>query len=94
MTLIHICGIRHSFRVSYSEKAAATGFRESRVVLQVLLRWATQRGRTVMPKSVTPERIRENFHLDFEIPDHLMAVLDGLSSRVCQKYAWNPENVL
>ena len=65
-----------------------------RVVLQVLLRWATQRGRTVMPKSVTPERIRENFHLDFEIPDHLMAVLDGLSSRVCQKYAWNPENVL
>ena len=94
MTLIHICGIRPSFRVSYSEKAATTGFCGRCVVLQVLLRWATQRGRTVMPKSVTPERIRENFHLDFVIPDHLMAVLDGLSSRVCQKYAWNPENVL
>jgi 2,5-diketo-D-gluconate reductase A len=42
--------------------------RVERSPAQVVLRWICQRGSIVFPKSVTPERIRENFALfDFEL---------------------------
>ncbi len=42
--------------------------RLGRTPAQVVLRWHVQHGRIVFPKSVTPERIRENFELfDFEL---------------------------
>lgn len=48
---------------------------------QVILRWHLQLGNVVIPKSVTPERIRENLELfDFELSDGEMAAISELES--------------
>ncbi|WP_432016796.1 aldo/keto reductase [Streptomyces hydrogenans] len=46
---------------------------------QVVLRWHLQLGNIVIPKSVTPERIRQNLDVfDFTLTDDEMAALAGL----------------
>ena len=48
---------------------------------QVMLRWQLQRGRQVIPKSVNPERIRENLDVfGFELTDDELGKLDALDT--------------
>jgi len=48
---------------------------------QVMLRWGIQEGRSVIPKSVNPTRIAENFDVfDFELSDDELTRIDGLNT--------------
>ncbi len=48
---------------------------------QVVLRWHLQIGNVVFPKSVTPERIRENFEVfDFHLSDAEMGAIETLDA--------------
>ncbi|HYG96889.1 MAG TPA: aldo/keto reductase [Solirubrobacterales bacterium] len=52
-----------------------------RTPAQVILRWHLQVGNVVIPKSVTPERIRQNYELfDFELSEDDMAALERLDT--------------
>ena len=45
-----------------------TNKRQCRALSQVLIRWGIQHGSSVLPKSVTPERIEQNLHVfDWEL---------------------------
>jgi 2,5-diketo-D-gluconate reductase A len=60
-----------------SEIGAAHG----KSVAQVVLRWLTQRNVVVIPKSVRPERMRENLDIfDFELTDDEMARIASLDT--------------
>ncbi len=53
--------------------------RHGRTVAQVILRWEIQLGNVVIPRSVTPERIRENAAIfDFTLSDGDMATIATL----------------
>ncbi|MGI5117910.1 aldo/keto reductase [Marinactinospora thermotolerans] len=61
------------------EIAAAHG----RTPAQVMLRWHLQQNRQVIPKSVTPSRIAENFDVfDFELTADQLAAIDALDTGV------------
>lgn len=50
-----------------------------RTPAQVILRWHVQLGNVVIPKSITPARIEENFKIfDFELDDGQMHAISGL----------------
>ena len=54
--------------------------RLSRTPAQVILRWHLQLGNVVIPKSVTPSRIAENFAIfDFELEPADLAAIEGLN---------------
>jgi len=68
---------------------------KGKTVQQVLLMWGLQKGWSVLPKSVTPERIQKNYELDgWSLTDDEMKVLDSLPERfkVCGD-AWLPIKV-
>jgi 2,5-diketo-D-gluconate reductase A len=55
--------------------------RHDKTPAQAILRWHLQLGNVVIPKSATPERIRENIDLfDFELADEEMAAIGELES--------------
>jgi 2,5-diketo-D-gluconate reductase A len=58
---------------------AAVAEGHGRTPAQVILRWHLQLGNVVIPKSVTPERIRENIDVfDFELSEAEMEAIGGL----------------
>lgn len=53
--------------------------KHNRTPAQVVLRWHVQQGTVVIPKSVTPSRVRENTEIfDFELEDLDMAAIASL----------------
>ena len=57
---------------------------------QVLIRWSIQLGNVVIPRSSSPERIRENLDVfDFELTDDEVATLNGLDDGT--RFRPNPE---
>jgi 2,5-diketo-D-gluconate reductase A len=68
--------------------AAAIG----RSPAQVVLRWHIQRGDVVFPKSVNPDRMRENFALfDFELDGSDMNAITGLDKGEAGRTGPNPD---
>lgn len=56
------------------------GTKYARTPAQIGLRWAIQKGISVIPKSINPERIRSNGDIfDFNIEDEDMAIIDTLN---------------
>src|SRR6476660_1027807 len=54
--------------------------KHARTPAQVILRWHLQLGNVVIPKSVTPSRIAENFAIfDFELEPADLAAIEGLN---------------
>ncbi|MBQ6374396.1 MAG: aldo/keto reductase [Clostridia bacterium] len=57
--------------------------KHGRTAAQVCIRWSLQKGYLPMPKSVTPERIRQNTEVfDFELDDDDMSRLDAMENRL------------
>jgi len=68
--------------------AEATG----KTPAQVVLRWHIQRGDVVFPKSVTPQRMRENHDIfDFELDGDDMAAISGLDKGEAGRTGPNPD---
>jgi diketogulonate reductase-like aldo/keto reductase len=65
--------------------------RLNRTPAQILIRWSLQHGLVAIPKSVRPDRIRENAAVfDFELKGDDMDRLDSLDER--SHLAWNPDD--
>lgn len=66
--------------------------RLERTAAQVVLRWHLQKGYIVFPKSVTPERIRENLAItDFELSADDVAAIDALDKGEAGRGGPNPD---
>jgi 2,5-diketo-D-gluconate reductase A len=62
-----------------NETIAAVAARRDKTPAQIILRWHLQLGNIVIPKSVTPARIKENFELfEFELSDDDMTEIAAL----------------
>jgi 2,5-diketo-D-gluconate reductase A len=66
--------------------------RAGRTTAQVVLRWHIQRGSIVFPKTVNPERMRENFALfDFELAPQDVAAIEALDRGEPGRTGPNPD---
>lgn len=66
--------------------------KQGRSVAQVAIRWGLQRGYNPLPKSITKERIEENFRVfDFELDEGDMAVITALEG--IAGYSYDPDHI-
>jgi diketogulonate reductase-like aldo/keto reductase len=64
-----------------NELLVALGEKHNKSVAQIILRWLTQRGVIVIPKSVRKERMEENFDIfDFDLSAEDMEQLKTLDT--------------
>jgi diketogulonate reductase-like aldo/keto reductase len=67
----------------HDETITAIGAAYGKTPAQVMLRWHLQQGRSAIPKSVRPDRIRENFDVfDFTLTDADLASIDALDTGI------------
>jgi 2,5-diketo-D-gluconate reductase A len=81
-------------RGKVNDDATISGIAErlGRTPAQVALRWHIQRGDIVFPKTVTPERMRENFDIfDFELSDDDMSTITALDRGEDGRTGPNPD---
>ena len=65
-----------------NEVLPSIGKKYGKSIAQVTLRWMIQRGIVVIPKSVTPSRIAENFNVfDFNLDDQDMQAISKLDKK-------------
>ena len=77
--------------VLHDEAIVQVGEKHGKSPAQVVLRWHIQNDILVIPKSVTPSRIKENADIfDFELTPDDMKVLNGLNRN--KRFGQNPEN--
>lgn len=58
----------------------AAADRHGKSPAQIVLRWATQRGTSIIPKTTSPERMRENLAItDFSLSEDEMAAISALN---------------
>ena len=68
--------------IFHNELLLLIGGKYGKSVAQVILRWLTQRGVVVIPKSVRKERIEENFRVfDFELSQEDMDIIATLDTK-------------
>jgi 2,5-diketo-D-gluconate reductase A len=100
--LVKYCQERHITIEAYSPLAHARSMdnpvvnkiaeKHHKTYAQVMLRWLTQQGMVVLPKSVTPKRIEENIAIfDFTLDDEDLTLLakQDRNLRTC----WSPVHV-
>ena len=62
--------------------------KHGRSTAQVMIRWSMNKGYITLPKSVNPERIRQNIDVDFELDDEDMQKINRLNRRMTT--GWDP----
>ncbi len=78
-------------RVFDMPEVVSIGERYGKNAVQVALRWLLQRDVVAIPKSVHPQRVRENAEIfDFELTSHEVEVINGLdrAERIGRDPAW------
>ncbi|EFP90219.2 hypothetical protein, variant [Puccinia graminis f. sp. tritici CRL 75-36-700-3] len=100
-SIVEYCRSKGIIVQAYSPLARGQYFSDDTVVkiaskvrktpAQVLLRWSLQKGFVPLPKSSSPERMKENASIfDFELEDQDMIELDSLNKDDKGSVTWTP----